>query len=279
MEKLIYDIIDYIDLIRRDYSLQASFYFSYFPIEHIEILYPRVMHDNKYCACVKKGSFKSCISYKENAIAASPSEPYRSRCWAGVEELIFPVVIDDKPVNYISVSGYRLRESTPDFTEVFECDEADSRRLTRAYKALCTDIPEIEDIKTVIMPLVNMVKLYMMNTKLQPKSIENGGIPPLYNEILTYLMENFKSNITLEDISKSLNYSVSHISHIFKEYNGTSVTRYLIDLKIKKAEWMLKNTTLGISEISDELGFSDAHYFSSRFKAANGMSPKEYRNT
>ncbi|MGS0526135.1 helix-turn-helix domain-containing protein [Zobellia nedashkovskayae] len=63
----------------------------------------------------------------------------------------------------------------------------------------------------------------------------------------------------------------------FKEVLQQSPSDVIIKLRLQKAEYLLKNHTLNISEISMECGFNDPKYFSRLFKKNFECSPKEYR--
>lgn len=62
-----------------------------------------------------------------------------------------------------------------------------------------------------------------------------------------------------------------------KQTTGMGTSEYINHRKIEKAESLLLNTNLSISEISDRLGFSYQRYFSTLFKRIKGMSPSQFR--
>ncbi|MDP4133036.1 MAG: helix-turn-helix domain-containing protein [Bacillota bacterium] len=68
-----------------------------------------------------------------------------------------------------------------------------------------------------------------------------------------------------------------HFIHLFKEVMGTSPAKYKSKILMEKAQEMLLNSGLNISEIAESLGFMDPLYFSKKFKAYFGESPTEYR--
>lgn len=63
-----------------------------------------------------------------------------------------------------------------------------------------------------------------------------------------------------------------------KQATGMGTSEYINQRKIEKAEKLLLNTNLSISEISDRLGFTYQRYFSTLFKKTKGMSPSQFRN-
>ena len=49
-------------------------------------------------------------------------------------------------------------------------------------------------------------------------------------------------------------------------------------IRLLKAEELLKDPSLNISQIAYDIGFSDPNYFSRLFTKAYDLSPSEYRN-
>lgn len=82
---------------------------------------------------------------------------------------------------------------------------------------------------------------------------------------------------TLDDIVKLASYSKCHIIREFKASYGLTPYEYMLKRRFYKAKIMIKNTAMSISDISEELGFCDVHYFSSSFSKRFGVSPSEYR--
>ena len=56
-----------------------------------------------------------------------------------------------------------------------------------------------------------------------------------------------------------------------------SLTKYILAIRINKAESLLLTTDMNITEIAISSGFTDANYFSRVFKKETGKSPSKYR--
>lgn len=93
-----------------------------------------------------------------------------------------------------------------------------------------------------------------------------------------YLDEHFSNpNLMLQDAANEVHLSQSHLSTIFAQETGMTFTQYLTSLRIEKAKELLRTTELRSFQISEEVGYNDAHYFSYMFKRSVGMTPGEYR--
>lgn len=97
------------------------------------------------------------------------------------------------------------------------------------------------------------------------------------NKALKYIEENYKQQISLNDISKEVYLSHEYFSRLFKDEVGENFSTYLTNYRIKKAEYLIKNTDMKISQISNEVGYLNASYFSKIYKKCKGVSPDDDR--
>lgn len=93
-----------------------------------------------------------------------------------------------------------------------------------------------------------------------------------------YLIKNYNKDINLNLIANNMNYSPSYLTKIFYQFYECSPSKYLINLRIQKAQQLLlHNPELSIRQIGESIGYEDQGYFSRIFKKQTGLSPLEYR--
>lgn len=97
------------------------------------------------------------------------------------------------------------------------------------------------------------------------------------HKITGYIKQNYMNKITLDEIADQVYMSKSHISKIFNEGVGISITSYINKIRIEKSKRLLKDASLTIAEIANLTGFEDQSYFTKQFRQEIGISPKEYR--
>jgi len=97
----------------------------------------------------------------------------------------------------------------------------------------------------------------------------------VYNVIEKMYEQNY--NINMNELAEMCGLSKSRFDHLFKEVTGLAPYQYLLKIRLEKARYLIHNSTLNISEISDITGFSDPLYFSRIFKKYYKVSPKNYR--
>ncbi len=97
------------------------------------------------------------------------------------------------------------------------------------------------------------------------------------NRSIEFLRETYKNNYCLEDVAGVANFSPYHFIRIFKTETGKTPYEYLLDIKIEKAQQMLKSKQKNISEVCYACGFNNPSHFATVFKRKVGVSPSMYR--
>jgi len=97
------------------------------------------------------------------------------------------------------------------------------------------------------------------------------------NHLLTFLNKHVSGKITLNEISRELTMSPSHLERLVKREFGCGVIELYNQLRINKACSLLSNSGYSIEDISVHLGFYDNAHFSHFFKQKMKMSPTQYR--
>lgn len=98
------------------------------------------------------------------------------------------------------------------------------------------------------------------------------------DQLIVYINMHYKENLTLDQLSAVCYLSPSYISKVFKKHLNTNFIDYLSSVRIKVAKRLMKNPALSMKEISAEIGYIDANYFTRVFKKYEGVTPSEYRN-
>ena len=101
---------------------------------------------------------------------------------------------------------------------------------------------------------------------------------PLIRSAIDIITREYASNLTVEEIAGRLNVSRSYLSALFKEETTISVMQYITLMRMNRAEHLLRNTSMKVSEIAEAVGYHDASYFGLQFKKLYGMSPAQFRN-
>ena len=136
-------------------------------------------------------------------------------------------------------------------------------------------------------------------TKLQPFLIleksahilgllsENRNAFPDYNTnaedilaltaMIGYVQKNYANKILLKDISSAGNCCKTKCTTLFQKYLNTSPMLYLNRYRLEKSVFLLRNTTMSVTEIAYACGFSNTSYFCELFHKYYHTTPGNYR--
>lgn len=96
-------------------------------------------------------------------------------------------------------------------------------------------------------------------------------------KIRSYILQNYTSPISLQDIGEHCSLSKNSIVNIFKRTYGKTPYRYLTDYRLNRASEYLVSTRRSLSTIAFDVGFEDYTVFYRAFMDKYGISPKDYR--
>lgn len=92
-----------------------------------------------------------------------------------------------------------------------------------------------------------------------------------------FAVDNIFRWIEVGEVCSHIGLSQAYLNRIFKEYEGVTVSRYLLDLRMFVARKMLQDTDRPLKDISGAVGFHDFGHFCRVFKKLTGMTPSEFR--
>jgi AraC-like DNA-binding protein len=98
----------------------------------------------------------------------------------------------------------------------------------------------------------------------------------LIQSAVDFINESFKSDISLDTVSKKVSLSRSFFSRKFKEITGFGFSEYLNLVRIKHAAEALSVSDVSVTEAALDAGFNDSSYFCSVFKRLMGETPYKY---
>ncbi|MDR3595403.1 AraC family transcriptional regulator [Clostridium sp.] len=95
--------------------------------------------------------------------------------------------------------------------------------------------------------------------------------------ITEFIDNNYKDNITLEEIATRYDISKEYLATIFKKYIGITVGTYLKNIRLKAAYRDLVNTDYSINQLAFDNGFPNIKSFINSFKEHYGKTPYKYK--
>lgn len=99
----------------------------------------------------------------------------------------------------------------------------------------------------------------------------------LIRESVNYMEQNFRRDLSAEEMAEHLHISKVYFSQLFSRETGCTFTKYLTNYRMEHAKLLLSTTNDRVYEIAEACGYGDVKYFLKVFKKAAGMSPQAYR--
>lgn len=104
-------------------------------------------------------------------------------------------------------------------------------------------------------------------------------VPRNLKRAIEYIIANYSTQITLDDLARQCNVSKQQVIRYFKSSLNTTPIQYINHYRLSRAKELLyRQQHLTIKEIASELGFENQHYFTRLFTSTHGETPSQYRN-
>lgn len=106
-----------------------------------------------------------------------------------------------------------------------------------------------------------------------------GNENDVLRSLLNYCIENLNGDLRLDEVAERVCVGKYYISHLFRERLGIGFHEYVNMMRVNEAEKLLRETTLPVTEVGYQVGFSCSRTFNRVFQKQVGCSPREYRQT
>jgi AraC-like DNA-binding protein len=108
---------------------------------------------------------------------------------------------------------------------------------------------------------------------IEPRTEDSHAI----RDVVNFCSEHFTSDLSLEMLEENLHLSRYYISHLFSHKLNIRFNDYVNSLRVSEACRLLRATTMGVTDISAQVGFNTLRTFNRSFVKQMGQSPSEYR--
>lgn len=95
--------------------------------------------------------------------------------------------------------------------------------------------------------------------------------------IRRHIEDAYKDEISLAMMAERFHMNVTYLSELFKKQTGSTFSDYVAEVRLGRAELLLRDTAMRLADIAEWTGFSTASYLSAAFKKRYGLSPADYR--
>lgn len=108
---------------------------------------------------------------------------------------------------------------------------------------------------------------------------ENLSEEPLIRNLCEFLTANMNRNVTMEEVAATLHLNKDYFGKVIKQKTGQSFKSLYNLIKMDYAKTLIKSGKYKVYEISEQLGYASADYFTKLFKNTTGVTPAEYKKS
>ena len=152
-------------------------------------------------------------------------------------------------------------------------------KMSELEEAVDTVIRRLDQIQTPVMTFAPAEEIGEAITE-QPETDENSEANSfIVSNALEYIRSNSKEKLRLSDVAEQVYVSQWHLSKLLNKHTGKTFSDILNGARMDQSKELLKDPSLRICDVAEQVGFQDLAHFSRVFKKMEGMSAGEYRNT
>lgn len=202
------------------------------------------------------------------------SEDYRAICLMADENLTIesPTVHDLVNIAYKPI--VQLHEPK------IALAQDDARRMEDKMREIIGYLNSEHIFKSNILQMLYAVFLLDLQNA-QANTIRQRNVSQRVEEIflgfMRLLPKHFAEHHDIAFYASELNISPVYLSKIVRQISGSTVIDFINKHLVMEATYLLRTTSLSVSQIADQLHFADSPSFCKFFSRLKGITPKEYR--
>lgn len=169
------------------------------------------------------------------------------------------------------VTGKPFR-GMPAFGRQILRDQALADAFHAAHRTLEVGSGALETSQAMFLVLDAMFRRHGSSIIVPTDTVEKSAV----HRARDYLVENFASDVGLEELAEVAGLSRAHLIRAFRKEFHITPHSFLTDIRIREARKRLSRGGLP-AEIALECGFADQAHFTRHFKSRTGLTPGQYR--
>ncbi len=124
--------------------------------------------------------------------------------------------------------------------------------------------------------IIKMIEHYLnlvINIFEQEQNTSNYAI----YQVEQYIRLHYHEDITLNSLADLVYLNPNYLSNVFAQVTGCTLNRYIKQIRMEKAQELLLNTNMKVSDISQAVGYPNTSYFCKSFQKMFGATPERFR--
>jgi AraC family transcriptional regulator len=160
------------------------------------------------------------------------------------------------------------------------------RRLTALLKEFAAELATEKPGREIVMrALVEQLLVHILRNYSTPRLSEElelsrvGLVDRRIRRSVELMHTQLDQDLTLKALAAASYLSPFHFARLFKKLTGSSPHNYLAGIRAARAQLLLAETDLSVTEIGARVGYLSGSHFTKAFRIATGATPREFRKS
>lgn len=181
--------------------------------------------------------------------------------------------------------GAAMRLIPPKSTVRFRSGHfSDDRKLNAVFAEFVAELTDDKPGKEIVMhALVEQLLVQLLRNYAQPRRSEQlelsrvGLVDRRIRRSVELMHTQLDQDLTLKALAAASHLSPFHFARLFKKLTGATPHNYLAGIRAVRAQLLLAETELSVTEIGTRVGYLSASHFTKAFRLATGTTPRDFR--
>lgn len=135
----------------------------------------------------------------------------------------------------------------------------------------------------VMRALVEQVLVHVLRNYSQPRLSDHlelsrvGLVDRRIRRSVELMHTQLNQDLTLKALAAASYLSPFHFARLFKKLTGSTPHNYLAGIRATRAQALLADSDLSVTEVGAQVGYLSASHFTKAFRLATGTTPREFR--
>jgi AraC-like DNA-binding protein len=179
-----------------------------------------------------------------------------------------------------------MRLIPPKSIVTFTREHIHGDRLNALLSEFVSELSGEEPGKEIVMrALVEQALVHLLRSYSAPRLSEElelsrvGLVDRRIRRSVELMHTQLDQDLTLKALAAESYLSPFHFARLFKKLTGSSPHNYLAGIRATRAQLLLAETDLSVTEIGARVGYLSGSHFTKAFRIATGATPREFRKS
>lgn len=177
-----------------------------------------------------------------------------------------------------------MRSIPPKSIVTFTREQVSDKKLDAFLGEFVSELTAEKPGKEIVLrALVEQALVHLIRNYSTPRLAEElelsrvGLVDRRIRRSVELMHTQLDQDLTLKALAAASYLSPFHFARLFKKLTGTSPHNYLASIRATKAQLLLAETDLSVTEIGARVGYLSGSHFTKAFRLATGATPREFR--